>query len=755
MGRAMSRAYRLQRIEELLLSAPDGYTAAELAAKLGVHRTTIWRDLNELSCHAPIQQIDDRYFLNRSDYLSSVRLSRGESLMLYLALRRMIRHPSHVPPMMQSAVEKLLLALRQPSAEQLADNLHTLHAQAAITPAQTHLWELLVQAWLEQITLRILYQEPGRTTPIEVEVQPYLFEPAIIGEGVYLIGHSATYGELRAYRVDRIIGATLTTEHFVRPDTVVVDSILRQVWGVWYGEGLNEVRLRFRDPEVASQVRDTLWFPSQVTHDLPGGGVDWSIKLIDVLGLVPWIRSWGPACEVLAPVGLQQLIAELANPIGDVMATGQMTQFTSASEAFYNSLLEMVDGSRFQTCLHCASCTGICPFGYLMEFPPRRLIGAVRAGMLDAVLDTDTIWMCVACYACASVCPQQIPLVALLMTRIKEEQMLAGNVPQELRIALQNSQRYGNPLGESPRKRASWAEGLEPEVRILSRDPRPVDVLWFVGDYGSYHPRAQQTTRALARVLNALGVDWAILGHEEASDGDSQRLAGERGLFEMLAAQNERALEKYQFNEILTADPHAYNALRNEYPALGIAYPVRHYTEFLAERLADLAAQFTTPIAATVTYHDACYLGRVNGLYDAPRALLRAIPGVELVEMSHTRQDSLCCGGGGGGMWLDGFQWEKAGVRLSEWRVREAADATGLACHAAVNTPIPTARERERQARRQAAQPAPAVASRQILAVACPYETPRFDDATKTVEAAACLEVKDIAELLAEAMGLE
>jgi Fe-S oxidoreductase len=185
----------------------------------------------------------------------------------------------------------------------------------------------------------------------------------------------------------------------------------------------------------------------------------------------------------------------------------------------------------------------------------------------------------------------------------------------------------------------------------------------------------------------------------------------------MLAEKNGEAFSKYQFDEIITTDPHAYNAFKNEYPKLGISYPVRHFTDFLVDRLDQLRPLLNQEINARVTYHDPCYLGRANGIYDTPRILLEAIPGLELVEMSHNRETSLCCGGGGGGMWLDGFQWEKAHVRLSEWRIREAISAGA-----------------------------------DILAVACPYESPRFEDAVKMVEGSGHLLVKDIAELLADAM---
>jgi Fe-S oxidoreductase len=224
----------------------------------------------------------------------------------------------------------------------------------------------------------------------------------------------------------------------------------------------------------------------------------------------------------------------------------------------------------------------------------------------------------------------------------------------------------------------------------------------------------------MAKILRALGVDFAILGPEENSDGDSQRLAGERGLFEMLAEKNGQALSRYDFNQIVTSDPHAFNAIKNEYPKLGIEYPVQHFTEFVAERIEELKPHLKNIGEQRVTFHDPCYLGRANNVYDAPRTILAAIPGIELVEMSHNRSNSLCCGGGGGGMWLDGFQWEKAHVRLSEWRIQEAVKVNA-----------------------------------DVLAVACPYEPPRFEDAAKMVEGAGRLAVKDIAELLADSIEME
>ena len=405
------------------------------------------------------------------------------------------------------------------------------------------------------------------------------------------------------------------------------------------------------------------------------------------------------------------------------------------STEFMNQIMETIpDGERIKMCLQCGACSGACPFGFVMKYPPHGMIAAMRAGLIEEVLAADTAWMCVSCYACTQVCPAKIPVTLGLTTHVKEEMLLAGNVPSELQDALEKAQRYFNPLGESPRKRAEWAEGMDPEVPIMAKVKRPVEFLWFVGDYASYHPSVRKATRDFAHILQALGVDFGILGPEEMSDGDSVRLAGEIGLFEMLAEKNGAAFAKYEFNEIITTDPHAYNAIKNEYPRLGISYPVRHYTEFLLDYKDQLQALLKNEIQSTVTYHDPCYLGRANGIYQAPRELLGLIPGLELTEMSHTHENSLCCGGGGGGMWLDGFRWEKAKSHISEWRMREAVHALGKTSSEELET---------------AAQPV------RILAVACPYEPSRFIDAAKTVPGAEGLLVKEIAELLAEAIGVE
>lgn len=376
------------------------------------------------------------------------------------------------------------------------------------------------------------------------------------------------------------------------------------------------------------------------------------------------------------------------------------------------------DGEKIRKCLQCGTCGGICPYGFAMDFSPRALIAALRADDWHGVLESDTIWLCASCFACAHVCPTKIPLTRGLLATLKTEMLIGGSIPQELQTALGNSRRYGNALGESPKKRADWTRDFTIPVPTLANHKEPLDVLWFVGDYGSYHPRVQQVSRALAKLLYVLDVKFGILGAEECSDGDTQAFTGEWGLFELLARKNAKAMSRYQFKEIVTADPHAFNALKHEYPRLGFNRTVKHHTQYLLEHADRLAPLLQNRGPQRVTYHDPCYLGRANdnNIYDEPRRLLRAIPGLELVEMPHNREMSVCCGGGGGGMWLDGFVWEKAHVRTAEWRIKEAIGVGA-----------------------------------QVLAVACPYEAPRFEDAVKATGNEGKLAVKDVAELLAEA----
>lgn len=375
---------------------------------------------------------------------------------------------------------------------------------------------------------------------------------------------------------------------------------------------------------------------------------------------------------------------------------------------------------KFRTCIQCGVCSGSCPMGEAMDFSPRRAVKMLLDGRFDEVVASNTPWLCVACHTCAVRCPSQLQISDGLFPALRAAVMAEGKpLDQDLQKALQNTFLYGNPMGISPRKRAEWTQMAGVPVAIVSQLKRPVDVLWIVECYPSFEPRNQEISRKLARILNALGVDFAILGHEERCLGDCEWLAGERGLFEMLIERNIEVLSKYRFREILMTDPHSYRTLLNVYPAMGGKFVVKHFVQFLAERLDQLRPLLKKKLNATVTYHDSCCLGRKTGHYEEPRALLQAIPGVKLVEMIQNRESALCCGGGASTIYLDRFIQERVKDRLADRRVQQAT-ATGA----------------------------------ETLAVACPFEPARFEDAVKITGHEGKLEVRDIVELLAESMEL-
>jgi Fe-S oxidoreductase len=402
------------------------------------------------------------------------------------------------------------------------------------------------------------------------------------------------------------------------------------------------------------------------------------------------------------------------------MAAGDLRHSASGGEAHS----QLFFGSRqdwrqeFNPCIQCGMCSGACPLAFAMDYTPRRAIYLAREGLVAPVLQSNMLWLCVSCYTCTARCPTGLKITDILFPALRDAAINAGlTLPGELKKSLDNTYRYGNSLGEGPRKRIEWIKGAGVPVPIASQLRRPFDVLWLVECYSSYHPRNVGQSQAMARVLHALGVDFAILGPEERCIGDGERLAGEKGLFESLVEHNASLLDKYEYGEIITGDPHAYNSLTRVYPALTRPSPVKHYVQFLAERANMLKPLLKHPIEARVTYHDNCNLGRVCGLYDAPRDLLRAIPGVTLVEMAFARDNALCCGGGGAGMWLDTVISQAAGERLSDRRVGHAL-ATGA----------------------------------EILAVSCPFESSRFEDSLKSTGNETRMVVRDILELLDESM---
>jgi Fe-S oxidoreductase len=303
-----------------------------------------------------------------------------------------------------------------------------------------------------------------------------------------------------------------------------------------------------------------------------------------------------------------------------------------------------------------------------------------------------------------------------IMVDLRRRLVERGEVDVRLEEALRSLARYGNSFGQSERKRAVWTQSLDFKPKDARKEP--VEWLWCLGEYACYHSALQGFTQSVARLLHAAEVDFGILYEGERNFGNDARRVGEEGLFEILREKNVATFGKARFNKLFTTDPHVYNTLRNEYPELNHGrHPVYHYAELLANLLAGGRLTVAQKLPYRVTYHDPCYLGRYNGVYEAPRKALRAL-GVQLKEMPRSRRNSFCCGGGGGRVWME--EIGEVHARPSESRVREAASLDGV----------------------------------QTLVVACPKDYVMFADALKTTGLESRLAVKDLSELVAEAVGL-
>lgn len=382
--------------------------------------------------------------------------------------------------------------------------------------------------------------------------------------------------------------------------------------------------------------------------------------------------------------------------------------------SFIEALTERA-GDSFKRCYQCGTCSAVCPFEFAGTQLPRKEMLLAQWGLKGELFDSDSLWICTTCGNCARVCPREVDIPGTIRAA-RDLYLLERGTSPELQAALESTARHGNPLGMPARKRADWVKEAGVEVPIMAKLGRPVDVLLFTECYWSYHPRGVQAASAMARTLTKLGVDFAILGTEERCVADSQRLAGETGLFEQAAEHNIATLKKYEFGRLVTPDPHAYNAFRNLYPDYGGSWQVLHYTQLLAEYIPQMELKRLSD--RKITFHDPCYLGRHNGEFEAPRKVIEAIPGLELIEMHHCRENGYCCGGGGGGMWNSGFVAEHVDQRLAEVRVREAA-STGA----------------------------------EVLAVCCPFEVSLFEDAVKNTGNEGSLIVRDIVELLDESLS--
>ncbi|EMT46048.1 (Fe-S)-binding protein [Anoxybacillus flavithermus] len=337
--------------------------------------------------------------------------------------------------------------------------------------------------------------------------------------------------------------------------------------------------------------------------------------------------------------------------------------------------------------------------------------------LIGDVITEEEIWACTTCRNCEDQCPVMNEHVDKIIDLRRYLVLTEGKLNPDAQRAMTNIERQGNPWGLNRKEKENWRELREdvriPTVKEMQKAGEEFEYLFWVGSMGSFDNRSQKIALAFARLLNEAGVKFAILGNKEKNSGDTPRRLGNEFLFQELATANISEFEKAGVKKIVTIDPHAYNTFKNEYPDFGFEAEVYHHTELLAKLVAEGRLVPKYEVNEVVTFHDSCYLGRYNDVYDAPRQILKAIPGVKLVEMARHRETGMCCGAGGGLMWME----ETTGTRINVARTEQALEVN------------PT-----------------------VISSGCPYCLTMLSDGTKAKEVEEKVGTYDVAELLEKAV---
>lgn len=346
-------------------------------------------------------------------------------------------------------------------------------------------------------------------------------------------------------------------------------------------------------------------------------------------------------------------------------------------DELWHELIDITGGAA-SACFQCGVCTATCPWNIVRDEPisVRKMMRMAQVGLMNG---REELWLCTTCGQCEPGCPREVPISevfrGLRQIAWERRQTLAG-LPSLLWSVHWNT----NPWFQPPSQRSDWASTLDLEPF----DPQVHELLFYVGCTSSYDRRAQNVARSVVRLLQAAGVPFGYMGVEEPCCGESVRSLGHIPYFTEIASANGELLAQKGVTRMVTISPHCYDTFRNHTPDPGGQLEVLHYTELLAELLAEGRLQLPINVQSRVTFHDPCYLGRINGDYESPRSAIDAIPGIERVEMPRNREDGLCCGGGGGRLWME----TEAGERFSDLRVQEAAgveaDVLVTACPACI-----------------------------------------------------------------------
>ncbi len=363
-----------------------------------------------------------------------------------------------------------------------------------------------------------------------------------------------------------------------------------------------------------------------------------------------------------------------------------------------------VDAVKF--CYQCGKCDTVCPWNRVRTFSMRKVIREATFGLTE--IDTEDIWRCTTCGRCPQQCPRDVKQIdnMIALRRFATGYGVFPAAVKPIRAASAGLASDGNPFGEDRAKRADWAEGLG--VKTFTEG---MEVLYFPGCYLSYDARLKKVARATANILKKAGVDFGILGTKENCCGESIRKTGNEEVFKKLAKENIKTWIDHGVKKILVSSPHCYHTFKNEYPEFNVNFEIVHISQYIYELINEGRLQISMEYEKKVTYHDPCYLGRHNGIYDEPRDVLKKIPGLELIEMDEARENSMCCGMGGGRIWMETIKSDRfANLRLDQ--------AVGVGA--------------------------------EVLVTSCPYCITNFEDSRLVMNYDDVIQIKDITEILQE-----